>query len=193
MSRTALALVALAAVACGDRPPSAEDRAREAFVEGLAAREGHSDLWRLMSRLEVVFEEGWSRPMLIAIEPDRPWRDVTPPPAPASRGTAVRWMGARAHLRVRGDGPRRLRVWGHVDRAAIFTRPRLTVTAAGRELASSLINDDGDFAVDVAVPAAWLTGWVDVYLQLSSVGEPWREPAAQRVVRVEGVTWDAAP
>lgn len=191
--RRRLALLALVAIGCSDRSPSAEDRAREAFVEALAAREGHTDLWRLMSRLEVVFEEGWSRPMLVTLEPDRPWRDLTPPPPASARGVAVRWMGVRAHLRVRGDQARRLRLWGHVDIAAIFTRPRLTVTVAGRELSSALVGADGAFAIDAVVPAGWLDGWGDLYVQLSSVGEPWRDPAALRAVRVEGVTWDAAP
>lgn len=196
MSRALLALMTVAGhlTACGDHQPSSEERAREAFVEDLAEREGKADLWRLMSRLELVFEEGWSRPMLVEPSTDRSWREGRPPSPPATtRGVAVRWMGDRAHLRVRGDGPRRLRVWGHVDTAAIFTRPRLSVTSAGHELSSALVDTAGDFSVDVVIPGAWLHGWLDVYLYLSSVGEPWRDPAALRAVRVEGVEWVPAP
>lgn len=184
--------VALALIGCGDRAPTAEDRAREAFVEELCAREGNTDLWRLMSRGDLVFEEGWSRPLLVAPAPDRPWRQVAATVATA-RGVAVRWIGASNHLRLRGAGDMHLALWGHVDVARIFTRPRLTLSVAGHEVASGVIDASGDFAVATVVPAAWLDGWVDAYLRLSSVSEPWRDPELLQAARVEGVTWEPAP
>ena len=43
------------------------------------------------------------------------------------------------------------------------------------------------------IPADWVTDWTDLYLSLSSVGEPLREPARVRAVRVEGVLWQPVP
>lgn len=187
-----VAVLALIVAACGDRAPTAEDRARERFVEALCAREGNTDLWQLMSRADVVFEEGWSRPLLVDVAPDQPWRTVSTTIA-STRGVAVRWVGASNHLRLRGDRAMTLRIWGHVDVARIFTRPRITLTVAGHELASGVVDASGDFAIAAAVPADWLDGWLDAYLRLSSVSEPWRDPAALRAARVEGVTWEPAP
>lgn len=188
--RAAVVVVA-ALAACGQRAPSAEDRAREAFVRALCEREGNADLWRLMSRGDVVFEEGWSRPLLVDVQPDQPWRQVSTTVA-STRGVAVRWLSASNHLRVRGDADMVLRLWGHVDVAKTFTRPRLTLTTAGHELASGVVGADGDFAITTLVPRAWLDGWVDVYLELSSVSEPGRDPALLQVARVLGVTWEPA-
>ncbi len=190
MKRVAALLLVVAA--CGEPTPTAEDRAREHFVEALCAREGNSDLWRLMSRGDVVFEEGWSRPMLIDDAPDQPWRQVSATVA-STRGLAVRWISVDNHLRLRGGRSMTLRIWGHVDVTRIFTQPRVTLIVAGHELASGVVDATGDFSVTVAVPADWLDGWIDAYLRLSSVSEPWRDPAALRAARVEGVTWEPAP
>lgn len=193
----ALALAAAVLVAgltaCGrDAPPSSENVARERFVRDLAAREGMTDLWRLMSRGDLVFEEGWSRMLLVEPDPDRPWIEVSRTDA-SVRAMPVRWIGPSAHLRVRGGADMHLRVWGKVDRQAIFTRPRVSLTVGGIEIASRLVDEDGRFVVETVIPAGWVARWTDVYLQLSSVGEPWRDPAATRVARVEGVVWDAVP
>jgi hypothetical protein len=184
--------IGLTLAACGSRGPTTEDRAREAFVKDLCEREGNADLWRLMSRGDVVFEEGWSRPLLVDVAPDQPWRQVSATIA-TRRGVAVRWIGERNHLRLRGDRDMLLRVWGHVDVARIFTRPRVTLAVAGHEVASRVVDAGGDFTVTTVVPADWLDGWIDAYLRLSSVSEPGRDPTALRAARVEGVTWDRAP
>jgi|GEM_PF-3061889 len=177
-----LTLALAAAAGCGsDHAPSSENLAREAYVAQLATREGVTGEWRLASRGDLVFEEGWSR--MVRVEPELALGSSSPVP--------IRWIGPSAHARIRGRSDMQLRIWGRVDRAAIFTRPRVSLMVAGIELASRLVADDGSFVVETVVPATWVTGWTELYLSLSSVGEPWRDPAVTKVARVEGVVWEA--
>jgi len=184
----ALLLVALAAGCGRDRSRSAENLAREAFVKDLAAREGLTARWRLMSRGDLVFEDGWGPLVLLEPGPD-PKAVAGPPASPAA--VPARWIARSAHLRLAGGGDRTLRVWGRVEVAKIFTRPRVSLTVAGREVASRLVEPDGSFALEVVIPAR-AAGWIDGYLRLSSAGDVEREPARLRVARVEGVTWEPA-
>lgn len=188
----------LAAPVAGAPPPPAPQAAAgsrraalEAHVEALATREGLTARWRLMSRGDVVFEDGWSRPVLVVTGADGRWTEVaaTTPSAPA---VPVRWIGRSAHARVHGSGDMRLRLWGRVDVAATFTRPRVTVSVAGRELTSRIVEPDGEFLLDAVVPAAALGGWRDLFLTLSSGDELRRDPARLKVARVEGLTWEPA-
>ena len=181
-----------AATAPGDAEP--EPAARERFVHDLLVREGLGDTWAIMGRADVVFADGWSRVLPPDPELVPRWRGFAAT-VPSRSARAVRWLGVRGHVRVRADAPRphRLRVWGAVDRVALFTRPRLTVTFDGRELDSRLVAADGAFMVEAVIPGEQLEGWSDVYLTLSSVSEPWREPERLRLARVEGVTWEPAP
>ena len=191
MKRVAAAALAVA-LGCGQAPVSDETRRREAYLRQLAEREGLADAWHLMSRADLVFEDGFSLTDMVPPAPPPRWTEL-PSAIGSVRAVPVRWMTARAHLRVRGAGDMHLALWGHVDVARIFTRPRLTLSVAGHEVASGVIDASGDFAVATVVPAAWLDGWVDAYLRLSSVSEPWRDPALLQAARVEGVTWEPAP
>ncbi len=182
----------LGLAACGGRDLTAEDHARERFVEALCAREGLTDRWQLMSREELTFLEGWSRPVLIEPAPEHGWREL--PSMLASGGQTVRWMGPRAHLVLRGGpgaaapAPWRLHLWGHVDVQAIFTRPRLTVVVDGEARHAQTIGEDGHFDVVIDLDAS-AGGLVDVDVLLSSVSEPWKEPGRLRVARLHGATW----
>lgn len=155
-----------------------EDGDRERFVKALAAREGLTGEWLLTSRGDLVFEDGWSA--LDRLEPE--------PTVP------VRWIGTTAHARLRGRGAdMHLRIWGRVDRGALATRPRVTLVVDGIEIGSRLVADDGAFTLETVIPASWVADWTDLYLSLSSVGEPLREPAKVRAARVEGVLWQPVP
>lgn len=194
MSRAALAACACALAACGSEAPvNPETEARERFIRELTVREGVPELWDLMSRSDVVFEDGWSAATMIDPTLSPKWTDAVPAQRTV-RKLPARWLGPTAHLRLRarGDQPMRLRIWGAVNVEALFTRPRLTVTFDGRELSSRVIGDDGALSVEATIPADRLGGWSDVYVTLSSVGEPWRDAGGLRVARVEGVAWEPA-
>jgi hypothetical protein len=168
-------LAVLLVVACTAPEPDDEALRRDRFVAQIAAAEGMLDVWSLVSRADVAFAEGFS-----------PIEEL--PAAGEARPTPVRWVGARALLRLRGGG-RRLEVRGRVDLGRLFARPRATVILGDAELASQVVADDGSFALVADVGPG--TGWRDVYLTLSTVTEPWREPAELRVARVEHVGWNA--
>jgi hypothetical protein len=188
--RIAIAAFALL-TACGHESPiSQQSRDRETFVQAMAERENLVDVWHLMSRADLVFDEGVAR--LAFVEPtalDRAWTDA--PVATSSRGQPVRWMGPRTVLKVRGDGDARLAIAGRVDVHKLFARPRVTVTFDGRELYSAPAAADGSFAMESDIPASWLGGWSDVVITLSTVAEPWREPAALQIARLERVVWQS--
>ena len=99
-------------------------------------------------------------------------------------------MTASGHLRVRGRGDMRLRVWGRIHVLAISTRPRVTVTFDGLEIDSRVVEPDGRFAVETVIPGTWLHGWSDLYVKLSSMHEPWRTIKDLRIARLEGVVWE---
>ena len=189
----AVAFAALAALAaCGSEAPvNEETRLREAFLRRLAEQEGLRDVWLLTSRSDLVFEDGFSLPMLTTLE-DRRWTDVNLSQS-SVRGVPVRWMTASGHLRVRGRGDMHLRVWGHIHVLAISTRPRVTVTFDGLELSSRLVEPDGSFAFETVIPGTWLDGWSDVYVNLSSMHEPWKTARDSRIARLEGGVWEPLP
>lgn len=187
------ALVVLAA-ACGrEAPMNAETAARERFIRGLTIREGVPDVWYVMSRADVVFEDGWSLGQMVDPSPGVPWTDVARVSG-SIRARPIRWLGPAGHLRLRGASTdMRLQIWGAVNVTAVQTRPRVSVTFDGLEIWSEVVGPDGGFAIDQVIPATWLDGWSDAYVLLSSVSEPWREPGSLRVVRVEGVAWEPLP
>jgi hypothetical protein len=182
--------ITVAVVGCGQESAmSRQSRDREVFVQRLAEREGLLDVWHLMSRADLVFDEGVSK--LAFVDPgtlDRAW-NAAPGPLVSSRGQPVRWMGPRTLLKVRSDGDARLEIVGRVDVQKSFTRPRVTVTFDGVELHSALTAADGSFEMAADVPAAEPGRWADVYITLSSVSEPWRDPASLQIARLERVVW----
>jgi len=189
MSRRAVVIAALVVAGCGDRPVTDGVRAREAFVRRLAEREGLSGAWHLMSRAELQFADGLSP--IYCVDPYGAQRAYeTGFDCRTGQGAPVRWMGPAAHLRVRGRGPMRLWLRGRVNLAEVFTRPTLTVTYDGAVLWSAPVGDDGGFLVEAELAADQVGDWAEVYLVLSSVGEPWRDPARLAAVRLDAVGWE---
>jgi hypothetical protein len=177
-----------AALARARRVPD-EAAARHAWVKALCEREGLMDAWSLMSRGDLVFEEGFSRNLRVARDEHGAWQQV-PRTLQVDHGVMARFVNRSNHLRVRGDRDMQLRIAGRIEIEAIFTRPRVTLAVAGHEAASRIVDDDGTFEVSAVVPAAWLDGWTDAYLYLSSVGEPWRDGIVTKVALVERVEWE---
>lgn len=204
---TRLTVLVIALAACGhENPINDEVRARDRFIRDLAVREGLVDAWALTPRHDLQFEDGFSGvdmvdPLVRPVDPG--WYDtlfnwrVVSRTAASVPAKPVRWMGARAHLRIRGDGDgdRRLEIRGAVDLYGLQTRPVITASLDGRELHAAPVDADGYFRISAVVPAGMVTTWRDVYLTCSSIHEPWRDPNGRlstqlRVVRLEGVTWE---
>ncbi len=186
MKRLALTI---ALAACSEPAPSAGIRAREAFVRDLAVREGLVAAWQLGNRSDLRFEDDLSAIQCVApdgsvVDRDRGQRCKSGEAAPA------RWMGATARLRVRGTGAMRLWLHGRVDRTRVLTEPDLTVTFAGAVAYAGALAPDGSFEVTLDVQPSG--AWQDVYVILSSVGEPMREPSRMAAARLDGVRWEPA-
>jgi hypothetical protein len=178
--RSAAFAILLAACA-SERAPDAESRARDAFAARVTGERGLAATWALVSRGDLVFDDGFAP--LEMIDPASPGAPLRGPLlAPPAGAIPVRWIGARALLRV--YAPARVEIRGRVDVARLFARPRVVLTTDGREAAAALVDADGHFALATTTAAA---GWSDVYLTVSSVAEPWRAPAELRIARVEGV------
>lgn len=187
-----LAVFAVAA-GCGRTAPiDDEARARDTYVRALADREGLLDVWSLMSRSTIDFEDGLSA--IEMIDPEAPsvgWREVARPVA-TGMAQPVRWMAARSHLRVRGESSMRLTIYGRADLVQIGTRPLVAASLDGAEFYSALPDDDGYFRIDATIPQAKLASWADIYVTLSSVNEPWRDLSRLHVARIERVVWEPA-
>ncbi len=197
MMRVALALVALAGCSRAE-PPGEAAKLRDKFTANLLAREGVPEAEPLMQHADLRFEDGFSLPQFIDPRLTPSWKDVirysalAVPPV-VRNGLPVRWIGALAHLMLYGQGEdMELRIWGRADVNILRMRPRVSVTVDGDEVFSEITTEDGGFMMQTRVPGGRLRGWTDAYIEVSSVGEPWRELATLRVVRVEGVTWRPA-
>jgi hypothetical protein len=171
---------------------SDEPIARVEFLRQLSERLGVPDAWSLLDRHDVRFEDGFSP---IAFEnPDDhiiEWYETCSGCVPM-RGQPVRWINRRAHLRVRGDQDMRLVLDGRIAVKTIYTRPRVEVMIDGRDLGSWVVEADGWFHLEATVAAAALDGWTDLYITVSSVSEPWREPGDLRAAELDVVRWEPA-
>ena len=120
---------------------------------------------------------------------DEPSQD---PYAPM-RGTPIRALYRRAHLRVRGDTSMHLVLRAAVDLETTFTHPRLDVSLDGELIGSGVADAGGRYVIDVVVPADRVAGgWHDLYLVFSSIVEPSRDVRELRTSRLEAVEWTPA-
>ena len=182
-----LVLIDLATRTGASTPPGDAPRTREAFVRRLAEREGLTAAWGLMSRSTLQFDDGLSA--IACLDPAGQQRIVElGVDCITGLGLPVRWMKERAHLRVGGRGRHRLVVEGRVAVDEIFIRPELTVVVDGEVRWSQAVAADGRFAPAIDVDAG---GWHDVYLVLSTIGDPWRASSKLGLARVERVQWEA--
>jgi hypothetical protein len=180
-----------------ERPAIADEPLRRStWLRDLAQREGLQDAWSLINRNDLRFEDGVAGLQFVdAGVDDQAWFEVTHPhEREPMRGTPIRGLFRRAHLRVRGSSSMRLVLRAAISRKSTFTRPRLDVSLDGELLASAIADDDGRYVIDVVVPRDALgEGWHDVYLVFSSVVEPDKDVRDPRVSRLVSVEWTAVP
>jgi hypothetical protein len=170
--------------------PAAEPDRRYAFVRALAEREHLLREWSLISRRDVIFEEGVTAVTYPDTETDPHWYDVVYRDDKPVHGTPLRWMHRRVHLRVRGDSDMHLVLRGRVNLNAVYTHPRLDVSLDGEPLASVTADDQGVFVVDVVVPRDRLDGWCDLYAILDTIGQPNKDVHDLKIARLEEVVWE---
>lgn len=188
----------------GTRPvePGSELARRSAWVRELADREGLHAAWSLNARADLRFEDGVAGLAIVdgdAID-DPAWYELSRARVATGeslRGTPIRALYRRAHLRVRGDRAMRLTLDLRVALATVATRPRVDISLDGALLASVTADERGRYAIDLVVPAAALAGggWRDLYLVFDSIAEPDRDKELRdlRVARLHGVEWVPAP
>jgi hypothetical protein len=167
--------------------PTDEPVRRDAFVRALAATEHLEKEWSLSTRRDLAFEDGFSDLTFAPGDAAVHWYDYVVRDPEPTHGTPVRWMGRRAHLRVRGEQRMHLVLRGEVNLDLVFSRPRLDVSIDGELIASVPVDDTGKFSVDtdVAGPGAW----ADLYVVFDTIGEPSADVRELRAARLEEVTW----
>lgn len=175
------------------RDPRPEPERRAAFIKALADAEGVRDAWSISMQPDVLFADGFSAMLMIDEEEtdDPAWYQVKSSTLETKRGTAARWLYRRAHLRVRGDGARRLVIKGKINLVALYTRPRVDVSIDGELLTAVKTDERGAFTIDTTISADQLAGgWHDVYLVFDSVNEPQVEIREMRVGRILSLEWE---
>ncbi|MBL9019713.1 MAG: hypothetical protein JNL83_36315 [Myxococcales bacterium] len=169
-----------------------EAQRRDEWVRLLANREGLHDAWSLTTRGDLRFEDGVGPLAFVDGSIDDPaWFEIVrPKQLEAMRGTPIRALYRRAHLRVRGERAMTLRLRAVVALNVTYTRPRLDISLDGELLASAVADERGRYDITLAVPAEKLAGgWHDLYLVSSSIAEPDRDVRDLRVSRLELVEW----
>src|SRR6185369_15157122 len=108
--------------ASGDEPTRRAVWARE-----LADREGLHDAWSLTTRSDLRFEDGVGGLIVVDQAVDDPkWFEVTHTQiVPLGRGTPIRPLYRRVHLRVRGTTDMQLAARIAIGLNAVYTQPRL--------------------------------------------------------------------
>ncbi len=186
-STAALVVALLATQACHGaeekRRSEEETTRRYAYVAKLAEREGAMAAYKVMSRGDVHFEDGFS--------------DMDFDPPSDIHGKSFRWVGRRAHLLLKRHGDRKMHllIAGWANLKVIDTRPIFSVRFNGAIVSSDPATTDGAFGTDVTIEPSRFGGaeWADVYLQLSAVAFDWVNPPALKVALVTEVSWDEAP
>jgi hypothetical protein len=175
----------------GGDEPRPEGLSRDGYVRSLAEREGLEQAYHLRSRLDLVFADGFSeifcavtRKEMEALGQGFDCRKIGAAP--------TRWMGPIGHLRLRGRGAMRLAIDGRVATREIGTRPEVALLVDGKTLATTRVDEEGMYAIEVSFADMRAQGWHNAYLVISSVGEPWREPSQLALARVDRVVWEPA-
>src|SRR6185503_20262429 len=103
---------------------------RSAWMRELADREGVHDAWSLATRADVRFEDGIGG-MVVVDEADRDprWFEVSRARTVAlKRGTPIRPLYRRVHLRVRGTTDMHFEARIAIALNSMFTHPRVDVS-----------------------------------------------------------------
>lgn len=171
--------------------PGNEPTRRTAWARELADREHLHDAWALATRADLRFEDGFGKLRFVDGSIDDPaWYELSHGYTEAARGTAVRTLLRRSHLRVRGAGARRLSLRAAIALGAVHTHPRLEVSLDGELVVSAVADAAGRYAIDVTVPGDRLAGgWHDLYLVFSSIADPEKEVRELRIARLESIEW----
>lgn len=167
------------------------------FVRGLAEREYGSEAWRLVSRHDVIFLPDGGGPSGLRMAAPSPVRDGAEGLLSALFGAPAsepphRWLNDRTHLRVLGDGSgtQRLRLELWVDVPRLTTTPKLSLVVGGEVLGETAPDATGAVSFDVAPRCS---GWCDVYIIASALGEFWLDPEKNRVLKLTSLSWNEAP
>jgi hypothetical protein len=189
-----LSVIDLGASACTepDRGP-AELVRMDTFIRHISEDELGNNSWQLASRRDVAFQAdgygpGEVGPALPADPSADDWlldRVLGKPPRPPPH----RWLTDRTHVRVHGDGERRLRMRIWVDTARLLTTPRLSIWLDGTTLAHATPDANGNVEFDLRTRC---TGWCDLYIVISTMHEFWRGAGDLRGMKLLGLEWTAA-
>lgn len=157
-----------------------EIRAREAYAKRLVEEADAGRMTKVMSRSDVIFEEGFSK---VLYDPDEDFR-----------AHAFRWMGKQGHVRLRNtkNRPMRLYVEGWVNKKVIQAHPVITAYVDGQYLETTNEIWFEHWKLDVVVPPEMMRGreWLDLTLACNAVGFHWSDPPELRVIVVYDFKWE---
>ena len=164
--------------------PMADERARrDQFVRTTAEREGATGSLRLTSSANVRFETGFS---IIQYDPPGDYHNH-----------AFRYLGQHSvvRLRTRGAKPMKLEIHGWVNCKLIRSKPSLAAYVDGRAISDVAVGDDGLFMLGGVIGPDVTAGkpWVDLTIDISSVGWHWGDPPTLMVALISDLDWAEAP
>lgn len=170
-------------LACSRSEPDAavaeEIARRDAFRVAMLDAEDAGRARSVSSRPDVMFEEDFTR--------------VFFDPATSFRNHAYRWMGRRAHIRLKtqGDRPMRVRALGWLDRKILYTKPFVTFSIDGQFVYETPPTEDGHFWGEFIVkPELLRTEWVDLVIAPSSIAFHWAAPPNLSVAVLYKFDWE---
>lgn len=186
MKRATLTLALFCMLGCskGNADPHAAERVeREAFAKRMLEETDAGRAWRISSTHEVQFEEGFSP---ILYDPGKASG------AGAIRDHAFRWMGQSAHVRLKtnGERPMRLHIVGWVNEDVIKAKPVMNLYVDGFLVEAGKPIEQGHFRIDIVVPAwALRRPWVNLVIRTNAVGYHWSDPPELSVANVSRFEW----
>lgn len=82
------------------------------------------------------------------------------------------------------------RAKGRVNFEVIHSRPNIELYAYGQLIESQQVRVDGTYETTFYFVPSAPKDWVDVYLVVSTIGSPEKEPRDLRVLRLDEVIWE---
>lgn len=142
------------------------------------------DPWRMTSTTEIQFDEGFS---ILSYEP----AEIFPPVK-----NAFRWMGQRAHVRVKAHDGKAMKIllagWAHLQ--MLKTHPVMDFFIDGFYVGSSKPIEKEHYWIDDITVPAWAVRrpWVDLEIRTNAVAFHWGDPPTLRVLLTYRFEWKEA-
>ncbi len=187
ITATALALATCLGCSRGDPgapvdPYADETARREAFIKHSMLEADAGRALGMSSTAEIQYEEGLS---LLSYDPPDDFH-----------AHAFRWMGQRAHIRLKTRGRRTMKIvmGGWIHEKVIRTHPVMSLYIDNELMKTSKPIDREHFEIEAIIPDwSMRRPWVDLQIRTSAVGFHWGDPPELRVIVLYKFEWSEFP